>query len=123
MALLTPSSTKRLLDDPIIDVQQMKRRSKGLDVGPVKLKISRKFAGALLQWELTVIFLLKAKVYGRSPADDVHGFDLAQRKWDLMTVTSIVHGCTQKLLIGTLSFSVLVTAALNITTGDVSAGA
>ncbi|KAG0316410.1 hypothetical protein BGZ99_006919 [Dissophora globulifera] len=158
MAMLTPSSTKRLLDDPIVEVQPMKRRAKGVDTDPIDLKlaltghrlgslletscyepvepflyladfstrageIAKTFAGALLQWESTAVLLLKVEVYGRSPSEDVHGFDLAKPSWDLKTVAVITHDHTRKLLIGTLSFSVLVTAALNITTGDISVGA
>ncbi|KAF8928788.1 hypothetical protein BGZ58_009374, partial [Dissophora ornata] len=86
-------------------------------------EIARTFAGALLQSDSSVILLLKVEVYGRSPSEDIHGFDLAKPTWDIKTVVATVHDCTRKLLIGTLSYSVLVTAALDITTGVVSVGA
>ncbi|KAG0349569.1 hypothetical protein BGZ54_004334, partial [Gamsiella multidivaricata] len=158
MAMLMPSSAKRLLDDPIIDVWPIKRRTKGADVDPVDLKvalaghrlgglveteiyepvepsmyladystqadeIARTFAGALLQSESSVVLLLKVEVYGRSPSEDIHGIDLAKPTWDLKTVAVTIHDSTRKLLIGTLSYNVLVTAAIDIITGAVSVGA
>lgn len=43
--------------------------------------------------------------------------------WDLYTVAVIVHGNTKKLDIGSLSFNILVTAAIDLVTGTISVGA
>ncbi|KAG0257246.1 hypothetical protein BG011_004068 [Mortierella polycephala] len=158
MAMLTRSSAKRQLDDPIIDVQPIKYHAKGVESDPKELKdalagyrfgglvetdlyepiepplyladfskrkeeIARAFAGALLQSRFSVVLILKAEVYGRSPIEDIHGIELAKPKWEMKTIAVMLHDNTRKLLIGTHSYNILVTAAMDLEMGTVSVGA
>ncbi|KAI1288516.1 hypothetical protein EDD11_010012 [Mortierella claussenii] len=157
-AMLTRSSAKRQLEDPIMDVRPVKQNTRGTEREPAGLKatlsthrfghlvdldvyepiepslfladysekkeeISKTFAGALLQSDSSVTLILKAEVYERSPTEDAHGIDLAKPTWDVKTVEVLLHDNARKLLIGTLTFNILVTAALDLTTGAVSVGA
>ncbi|KAG0204903.1 hypothetical protein BGX31_003081, partial [Mortierella sp. GBA43] len=85
-------------------------------------EIARTFAGALLQTGSSVILLIKVEAYGRRPSEDIHAIEIVKPVWDLYTVAVVTHDNTKKLIIGTLSFNILVTAAIDLVTGAISVG-
>ncbi|KAF9344115.1 hypothetical protein BGX34_005986, partial [Mortierella sp. NVP85] len=88
-----------------------------------KEELARTFAGALIHFGSTVIMLLKVEIYGREPSEDVHAFDLAIPKADLRTIVRVQHDNTRKLVIGTMTYNVLVTSAIELSNCTISVGA
>ncbi|KAG0256276.1 hypothetical protein BG011_004644 [Mortierella polycephala] len=84
--------------------------------------IAKTLAGSLLQSGSKVILIIKAEVYGRIPEDDVHGLDMVKPIWEPKVVTVFRRGNSRRLLIGTLRWSALVTASIDLTSGDISIG-
>ncbi|KAF9411234.1 hypothetical protein BGZ76_005372 [Entomortierella beljakovae] len=85
--------------------------------------IARNLAGAMIQTGSQVILVLKAEVYGRSPTEDPHFIDLVQPSIDVKKISVIRHEKTDKLIIGTLKWSALITSCIDLTTGEIEVGA
>ncbi|KAK3821274.1 MAG: hypothetical protein J3Q66DRAFT_149726 [Benniella sp.] len=67
--------------------------------------------------------LLKVEVYDKEPSGDFHAFNLAIPKVDLRTIGTVKHDKTRKLVIGTLTYNVLVTSAIDLSSCSISVGA
>ncbi|KAF9967900.1 hypothetical protein BGZ70_007765 [Mortierella alpina] len=53
---------------------------------------------------------------------DVHGFKSVKPTWDLKEVKFVCHNNRRKLLIGTSCWNAIVTASINLVSGDISVG-
>ncbi|KAF9986272.1 hypothetical protein BGZ75_002031 [Mortierella antarctica] len=84
--------------------------------------VAKTLAGSLLQSGSTVILIIRVELYGRLTKYDVHGFKSARPTWDLKEVKFVCHNNHRKLLIGTSCWNAIVTASINLTSGDISVG-
>ncbi|KAF9430699.1 hypothetical protein BGZ76_000741 [Entomortierella beljakovae] len=87
-----------------------------------KKQIAQHLAGAIIQSKSQVILVLKAEVYGWAPKDDVHGVDLVLPSWDDKKVALLDHDNCRKLVVGTLTWSALITASIELLSGNVDVG-
>ncbi|KAF9896812.1 hypothetical protein BX616_006712 [Lobosporangium transversale] len=94
-----------------------------LNYEALKFDIAKNLAGAVIQTGLQAILILKAEVYGREPKEDPHCFDLLKPTLDLKRVSSINHDNTNKLVIGTHTWSALITASIELVSGAIDVGA
>ncbi|KAF9580887.1 hypothetical protein BGW38_002282 [Lunasporangiospora selenospora] len=109
----------------LVDVNNYKPMDQSMflaNYGSKKYELAKAFAGALIQTPLTVVMILKAEVYGRQPGEDTHGFDLVAPDWELYKVAILVHDNSRKLIVGTSTFSILITSSIELTVGTVSVG-
>ncbi|ORY98426.1 hypothetical protein BCR41DRAFT_364104 [Lobosporangium transversale] len=94
-----------------------------LNYEALKFDIAKNLAGAVIQTGLQAILILKAEVYGCEPMEDPHCFDLLKPTLDLKKVPSINHDNTNKLVIGTHTWSALITASIELVSGAIDVGA
>ncbi|CAO3565234.1 unnamed protein product [Mortierella alpina] len=84
--------------------------------------IAKTLAGSLLQSGSTVILIIRVEVYGRCRERDVHGFKSVKPTWDLKEIKFVYHNNRRKLLIGTSCWNAIVTASINLASGDITVG-
>ncbi|KAF9197331.1 hypothetical protein BGZ49_002279 [Haplosporangium sp. Z 27] len=87
-----------------------------------KEDIARTLAGAVMPIGSEAILIIKVEVYSRVPSEDPHYFNLVRPSIDVKRVAIIFHDNSNKLIIGTESWSALVTASINLSSGDISVG-
>ncbi|KAF9574851.1 hypothetical protein BGW38_008278, partial [Lunasporangiospora selenospora] len=88
-----------------------------------KSEIAQTLAGAMIHTGSQVVLIPKVEIYGRTPADDPHSFDLVKPILDVKKVCKIFHDNVEKLIIGTLQWSALATSSIELTTGIIEVGA
>ncbi|KAF9290743.1 hypothetical protein BGZ68_006140 [Mortierella alpina] len=84
--------------------------------------VAKSLAGSLLQSGSTIILIIRVEVFGRCTKKDVHGFKSVRPSWDLKEVKVVHHNNRRKLLIGTTCWNAIVTASINLISGDISVG-
>ncbi|KAF9168958.1 hypothetical protein BGX21_002323 [Mortierella sp. AD011] len=85
-------------------------------------EIAQKLAGALIQTETQVMLVLKVELFGRTQSEDPHSHDLALPAGGLYVVEATTYEDTRRILVGTATWSALVTSAIILTTDDVIVG-
>ncbi|KAG0017662.1 hypothetical protein BGZ80_008055 [Entomortierella chlamydospora] len=85
-------------------------------------EVAQKLAGALIQTETQVMLTLKVELNGRTQSEDPHSHGLAFPTWESYVVEATTYEDTRRILIGTATWSALVTSAIILTTGHVIVG-
>ncbi|KAF8982587.1 hypothetical protein BGZ46_000991, partial [Entomortierella lignicola] len=84
--------------------------------------IAKQLAGAVIQTGLQATLIIKAEVYDRDSVEDPHGFDLVKPVLEAKKVSMINHGNSNKLIIGARTWSALITASVELSTGSIDVG-
>ncbi|KAF9080280.1 hypothetical protein BGX27_005548, partial [Mortierella sp. AM989] len=84
--------------------------------------LSRRLAGLIIQSGNAVLFAIKTEIYGRLPSEDAHQQDLALPTRRSFSIVNTHHDNTNKVMIGTLGWNVLVTCCVILTNGKVVVG-
>lgn len=93
-----------------------------LDYMKSKFEIAKKLAGAIIQTYSQAILVGKVEVYGRRPSEDAHYFNLVKPTQNDADVVSIFHDNCNKLVIGTNSWSALITESVELLSGSIEVG-
>ncbi|KAF9425609.1 hypothetical protein BGZ76_003150 [Entomortierella beljakovae] len=94
-----------------------------LDYTKSKFEIAKKLAGAVIQTSSQAILIGKVEVYGRRPGEDAHYFNLAMPAHNDFEVVSLLHDNCYKLIIGSNTWSALVTESIELLSGSIEVGA
>ncbi|KAF9980544.1 hypothetical protein BGZ65_004963 [Modicella reniformis] len=84
--------------------------------------IAKRLGGAIIQSGTSVLLALKVEVYGRTPSEDPHQQDVVFPALGTHVVESLLHDGATKILIGTQTWTALVTSAVILTSGAVVVG-
>ncbi|KAF9157954.1 hypothetical protein BGX20_003644 [Mortierella sp. AD010] len=90
---------------------------------PNKDDIAKRLAGSIIQTGTQAILVLKAEIYGRRPSDDPHEFALIMPYHDVKKISIVFHDNSRKLVVGTNTWSSLLTASIELTSGTIEVGA
>ncbi|GJJ74579.1 hypothetical protein EMPS_06937 [Entomortierella parvispora] len=85
-------------------------------------EIGRRLAGALIQSRTSIMLVLKAEPYGVQKTEDPHEQTLVIPDGRPYIAKSVKHDSTQKLIVATDRWQMLVTSCILLNTGEVTAG-
>ncbi|KAF9196984.1 hypothetical protein BGZ49_002642, partial [Haplosporangium sp. Z 27] len=80
--------------------------------------IAKMLAGSLIQSNIGMTLILKVEIYSRLPAEDIHSLTIALPVSELYVIRVVEHDSCSKLVIGTHHWNALVTASIDLASGE-----
>ncbi|KAI8346091.1 hypothetical protein B0O80DRAFT_248289 [Mortierella sp. GBAus27b] len=84
--------------------------------------IARMMSGLLIQSGDAVLLAIKVELYGRRPSEDTHCQELAMPGRSPYVAVNSLHDNSNKVMVGTPGWNILVTLAVDLTTGKIVVG-